>query len=228
MTQDCSRPLPTADESRRFPKGINITKTGGVPGLGIGRISCSVTEPACGLPWGYISIHNKSAAVFEREMGYYNMEHPEAQHRCFVHRSVVYGRKDGSCGVRKELKPSVSGLVFLQGTTPDLRGFLAEYYPHYHLVNDCSRHEPASIPNAVMKPFMAVLEHEPGNVTFLRDPFEKFARDRVRLRVLTGLFRGCEGYIVRIDRDRQLVLNLGGYAVAIRGVHREDFEEVAE
>ena len=37
-----------------------------------------------------------------------------------------------------------------------------------------------------------------------------------------------EGYIVRIDRDRQLVFDFGGRAVAIRGVHKEDFEVVEE
>ncbi len=33
---------------------------------------------------------------------------------------------------------------------------------------------------------------------------------------------------VRIDRDRQLVFDFGGRAVAIRGVHKEDFEVVEE
>ncbi|MCM1515880.1 MAG: hypothetical protein NC080_05625, partial [Paraprevotella sp.] len=74
---------------------------------------------------------------------------------------------------------------------------------------------------------MTVMESEPERVTFLRDPFIKFAKDHVRLRVLTGLFKGQEGYVVRVKRDRQLVMDLGGYAVAIRNVHNEDFE-VAE
>ena len=65
---------------------------------------------------------------------------------------------------------------------------------------------------------------EPERVTFLRDPFVKFAKDHVKLRVLTGVLRGQEGYVVRILRDRQLVMEFGGYAVAISNVHREDFE----
>jgi transcription antitermination factor NusG len=54
-----------------------------------------------------------------------------------------------------------------------------------------------------------------------------FAKDHVKLRVLTGPFKDYEGYIIRIDRNRQLVFDFAGRAVALRGVHQEDFE-VAE
>ena len=79
-----------------------------------------------------------------------------------------------------------------------------------------------------MQPFMNVMKTHPEQVTFLRDAFEKFAKDHVKLRVLSGPFKDYEGYIVRIDRDRQLVFDFGGIAVAIRGVHNEDFEVVEE
>lgn len=46
--------------------------------------------------------------------------------------------------------------------------------------------------------------------------------------LLTGPFKGQEGYVVRVNRDRQLVMDLGGYAVAISRVHREDFEVVED
>ena len=82
----------------------------------------------------------------------------------------------------------------------------------------------ATIKDSVMRPFMKVMESEPERVTFLRDPFVKFAKDHVKLRVLTGILAGQVGYIVRILRDRQLVMDFGGYAVAISNVHREDFE----
>lgn len=116
----------------------------------------------------------------------------------------------------------------MQGETGDLQDFLRAYYPQYHLVNDRCKGEPASISNQVMQPFMTVLKDNPERVTFLRDPFEKFAKDHVKLRVKTGIFKGCEGYIVRIDRDRQLVFDFGGYAVAIRGLYKEDFAVVEE
>ena len=130
--------------------------------------------------------------------------------------------------MKKELKPTISGLVFLQGETKVLQQFLKNRYPQYHLVNDRCKGKPASIKDRVMQPFMTVLKDNPQRVTFLTNPFEKFAKDHVKLRVLTGIFAGCEGYIIRINRDRQLVFDFGGYAVAIRGVHKEDFEVVEE
>ncbi len=180
------------------------------------------------MPWGYLFIHNKTAEAFEKEMCVYNERNSHSAIPCFIHRSFKYRQKNENGGVKKELKPTISGLVFLQGRTRNLQDFLKEYYPQYHLVNDRSKHQPASIADRVMKPFMTVLKDNPERVTFLRDPFEKFAKDHVKLRVLTGIFVGCEGYIVRIDRDRQLVFNFGGYAVAIRGVHKEDFEVIEE
>ena len=75
-----------------------------------------------------------------------------------------------------------------------------------------------------MRTFIHIMKEEPERVTFLRDPFVKFAQDHVKLRILTGSLAGQEGYVVRILRNRQLVMNIGGYAVAINNVHNEDFE----
>ncbi len=178
-------------------------------------------------PWGYLFIHNKQVERFKQQMDAYNHAHPTAAHPCFIHYSIRYKLRDNRRGIVKRQLPTISGLVFLQGHTRELQRFLHDNYPTYHLMRNCSTGQPAVIPDRVMQPFMEVVNTHPENVTFLRDPFLKFAKEHVRLRVLTGLFKGLEGYVVRVDRDRQLIMEFGGYAVAIRGVHKEDFE-VAE
>ena len=55
-----------------------------------------------------------------------------------------------------------------------------------------------------------------------------YARNRILLRITTGEMAGLEGYIIRIDRDRRLVMDIGGMSVAISGVHAEHFEEVEQ
>lgn len=141
-----------------------------------------------------------------------------------MHRTVKYKKNPKGKGIIKEDKPTVSGLVFLQGETRQLRLFLMQNYPQYFLVNDCSTGKPATIPDNTMRPFMQIMEEDPERITFLRDPFVKFARDHVKLRVLTGIMAGQVGYVVRILKNRQLVMDFGGYAVAINNVHNEDFE----
>ena len=236
MTQDCLNSLSTVDAGKRLPNGINI--------IGADRPSAPKVEgtPQSEHPvrrdpskqptsWSYLFLQHMAARTFRQWLEAYNAEGKNLRKQpFFIHQTFryTYRNKEEQSGVKKTLEPSVSGLIFLQGTVRGLQRFLSQYFPQYHLVKDRCHGRPASISDSVMQPFMNVMKTHPEQVTFLRDPFETFARNRVKLRVLTGPFRGCEGYIVRIDRNRQLVFDFGGYAVAIRGVHKEDFEEVEE
>ncbi len=116
----------------------------------------------------------------------------------FVHQTFRYSYKNKVelQGVKKTLEFSVSGLVFLQGTVKGIQSFLSQKFPQYHLDNDRCQGCLASIKDPVMRPFMNVMKTHPEHITFLRDSFEHFARDHVKLRVLTDLFKGCESYIV--------------------------------
>ena len=225
MTQVCSLSSSTADvndmyNNKRLPKGIHIVGTDRESVSKVGGMSKN-EEPEA--PWGYIFIQHMSAGNFEKKLESLKID-GTFRPKCFIHRTVRYKQKPNGKGVMKEEKPTVSGLVFLQGETNQLKTFLTRYFPQYYLVNDCCTSKPATIPDNLMRPFMKIMSETPERVTFLRDPFEKFAKDHVKLRVLTGVLKGQEGYIVRILRDRQLVMDLGGYAVAISNVHREDFE----
>lgn len=206
--------------NKRLPKGIHIVEADDASDSKVRGMSKKEEE---GAPWGYIFIQHMSAGSFEKKLESLKLE-GTFRPKCFIHRTVRYKQKPNGKGVMKEEKPTVSGLVFLQGETNQLRTFLIHNFPHYYLLNDCSTGRPAVIADRQMRPFMRIMKEAPERVTFLRDPFEKFAKDHVKLRVLTGVLKGQEGYIVRILRDRQLVMEFGGYAVAISNVHREDFE----
>ena len=231
MTQDSSLSSSTASvnescHDKRLPKGIHIVETDSESVSKVGEVSKNVEKDNQidqELPWGYIFIQHMSAEKFEDRLETRKLE-GDFKPKCFVHRTIRYKKKPNGKGVMKEEKPSVSGLVFLQGRTEQLKIFLIHNFPHYFLVNNCSTGKPAVISNSIMRPFMKIMKEEPERITFLRDSFEKFAKDHVKLRVLSGVLAGQEGYVVRILRDRQLVMDLGGYAVAISNVHNEDFE----
>ena len=200
-----------------------------------------------GLPWGYVYIPHGRVERFLELIDYIAAQ-GEFTPPTFVHRSPRRDKKSeqktspqSSKKKPKSAKNSgksssdsepqdpltVSGLVFLQGETRELQLFLNKNFQNVYLVNDCATNRPASIPQSQMKPFMDLMTSNPYEITLLRDSFEKFANNRVKLRLLTGPFAGHEGYIVRIHRDRQLVMQLGGITIALRGVHREIFEVVS-
>lgn len=79
-----------------------------------------------------------------------------------------------------------------------------------------------------MQPFMRMLEVSPERIRFLLRPFKYYAGGNVKVRLLTGFLAGVEGYVIRIDRDRRLVMDVGGMSVAISGIHCEKFEVVEE
>ena len=193
--------------------------------------------------WGYVYITHGRVERF-LELIEYIAAQGEFTPPTFVHRSPRRDKKSSPKSPKKkpqsaprsntssdnpeQLDPlTVSGLVFLQGETRELERFLIDNFPMIYLVKDCATNRPASIPHAQMKPFMELMKSNPYEITLLRDAFEKFAENRVKLRLLTGPFAGHEGYIVRIHRDRQLVMQLGGITVALRGIHRETFEIVS-
>lgn len=175
MTQDCSHPSSTADvnpcQSKSLPKGINIIEADENSAPRVEVVSKSEEEA----PWGYLFLRHYLVESFEKKLKTLRAEGKHVPNS-FIHRTTDYKRKPNGKGVMKTEKPTISGLVFLQGETEQLTSFLEDYFPSYHLVNNCSTKVPASIKHSIMKPFMRVMETEPERVTFLRDPFLKFAR----------------------------------------------------
>ena len=127
-----------------------------------------------------------------------------------------------------EGRPTISGLVFIQGKTKVIKKYLWERFPQYHLVNDCSTRKAAVIPDSVMQPFMRIANTDPSRIRFLVNPLTHYAEGNTLVEIMTGPLAGLQGYIIRIDRDRKLVIGVGGMTVAIGGVHKENFEKVEE
>lgn len=131
-------------------------------------------------------------------------------------------------GKPTEGRPTISGLIFIQGKTKVIKKYLWERFPQYHLVNDCSTRKAAVIPDSVMQPFMRIANTDPSRIRFLVNPLTHYAEGNTLVEIMTGPLSGLQGYIIRIDRDRKLVIGVGDMTVAIGGVHKENFEKVEE
>ena len=79
-----------------------------------------------------------------------------------------------------------------------------------------------------MQPFMRIANTDPSRIRFLVNPLTHYAEGNTLVEIMTGPLAGLQGYIIRIDRDRKLVIGVGDMTVAIGGVHKENFEKVEE
>ena len=177
--------------------------------------------PATG--WCYIFVHNQRVRAVEEQLRHDGRPY-------FIHKSIKYvpRHKDGTGGARSMSVPTVSGLVFLQGAPADTQLYLDRHLPPYHLCKDCSNGRVAIIPHSQMTPFMRIAQADPERIRFLLHPFHYYAKNRTLLRITSGPFAGIEGYVIRIARDRRLVMQVGGMSIALSGVHAERFEEVGK
>lgn len=198
-------------------------------------------EPTCDrsqapVPWSYLFIRKRDAEYFSLKA------ETEGGFRTFIHRTIVTdasgksekGKPNGSAQDREasngttEGRPTISGLLFIQGKTKVIKKYLWERFPQYHLVNDCSTRKAAVIPDSVMQPFMRIANTDPSRIRFLVNPLTHYAEGNTLVEIMTGPLAGLQGYIIRIDRDRKLVIGVGDMTVAIGGVHKENFEKVEE
>lgn len=247
MEQDCTVSQSTADEiksfqateSKGFPEGTHVPEPDEMTGSAIKKCSQvnketetekeneSIPEVVpsnddkdnCTL-WSYLFVHNQKVKSIEEQLKKDGVTH-------FVHKTIKYVPRHRNRGGMREVEtPSVSGLIFLQGAPEILQDYLDQNIKPYKLCKNCSTGKVATIPCNQMEPFMRVAETEPERLRFLLRPFVYYSKNRTLLRIVTGEYAGLEGYVIRIARDRKLVMDVGGMAVALSGVHAERFEEV--
>lgn len=188
------------------------------------------------VPWSYLFIRKRDAEYFSLKA------ETEGGFRTFIHRTIITeesgksakGKPNGSAQDREasngttEGRQTISGLIFIQGKTKVIKKYLWERFPQYHLVNDCSTRKAAVIPDSVMQPFMRIANTDPSRIRFLVNPLTHYAEGNTLVEIMTGPLAGLQGYIIRIDRDRKLVIGVGDMTVAIGCVHKENFEKVEE
>ena len=241
MKQDCTVSLSTADETKgfqisenkAFPEGTYVSEPDEQTGSEVKKCTKAkaVTKAEAidnhgdedkysPVSWCYLFIHHTKVMSCEEMFKKDGLTY-------FIHKTIKYvPRHRDKSGVREVEKPTVSGLVFIQGNPDDIQEYLNLNLPSHRLCNNCSTGKVATIPCNQMEPFMRVSETEPERLRFLLRPFVYYSKNRTKLRIVTGEYAGLEGYVIRIARDRKLVMDVGGMAVAISGIHAERFEEV--
>lgn len=175
-------------------------------------------ESKSGQSWCYLFVHHAKVNTVSTLL--------EQKFKVFIHKSIVYTRKNKQ--IQKEERASVSGLLFVQGDESDIQSFLDGKSLNLHLVRDCSTGRPAVIADKVMRPFMMVSHLEPTRIRFMPHPFGYYSQGNTLVRITSGVLAGLEGYRIRISRERCLITSVGGMGVAVKGIHKDSFENIDE
>lgn len=174
--------------------------------------------------WSYIHVHYKTVDRIETDSKGFD----DAPAKCFVHRTAITVAKRVNRSVRQRqvMRQTVSGLVFFQGKPASIQHYLKEHYQDLYLIKDPATGKPAVIPNREMVPFMEMVSYDPSLVRIMNHPISYYAQGRKLMRLLTGILRGHEGYIVRKAGDRKFIMPFGNKSISISNIHTEQFAEV--
>lgn len=103
----------------------------------------------------------------------------------------------------------VPSLVFVKAEEQLIIRLRYEKYQDIFVYSDRETRVPCAIPEDQMRVFRLVTSSGEDGLEFLGDDLPKYhAGDRVR--VLAGPLKGAEGHIIRIKKDRRLVVSIAG------------------
>lgn len=126
-----------------------------------------------------------------------------------------------------EEKQLIPSLMFVRCREKWLEDFKRKYPEDFMFYTEAATRRPGIIPDTEMRSFILVTSANSGrNVKYFgADAPEYHTGDRVR--VIEGLYKGAEGYIKRIKKDRKLIVSVTGVAVvAVSYIHPSFLEKI--
>ena len=141
-----------------------------------------------------------------------------------------YDLSDSSDGPRKTLVPAIHNLIFVhasQETLTHLKMHRKEFEPMRYMMRTSSdgHKELLYVPDRQMEDFMRVASAQDASVIFL-DARDTSNMGR-RVRITVGRFKGIEGVIKRIKKNKYFLIQIDGVAaVAITYVPADCLEPI--
>lgn len=135
---------------------------------------------------------------------------------------------------RKVPCPAVSRLLFVRTTLGhilELEQLAAadQRRCRFFVYRDAMREAPQIIPEGQMRMFMLVSSAGDADLVYLAPETMPAYRKGQRVRVIEGVFKGAEGYVRRVRRDRRVVVEIEGLcAVALPFLHHSFLQPVNE
>ena len=110
--------------------------------------------------------------------------------------------------------PLVPALFFIQSTETWIKDFRQRHFGQVYVYTDSKGGNPAPIRDKEMEVFIMVTsaQKEGGDVEYLGEPKPQYMQGDL-VRVTEGLYKGAQGIVKRIKKDRKLVVAITGVAV---------------
>lgn len=144
--------------------------------------------------------------------------HKELEERKIDHflpeKTVTYNRpSDGKIVHRK--KSAIPNMIFIHDTRSNIQALKTELegrLPMRYMMNKTT-HQPVTVRDRQMQDFIRLVGSEGEKLLYLDNPDVVYEKGQP-VEVIFGPFAGIQGYILRIRRDRKLVICLDGVLAA--------------
>lgn len=118
--------------------------------------------------------------------------------------------------------------MFVRTDARRIKKMRLDFFGRFYVYSDFKTKEPTIVPDKELEIFRIITSSGDTGLQFLDDDPVKYQKgDKVR--VTDGPFKGAEGYIARIKKDRRLVVTITGVAaIATSFIPPELLEKVDE
>ncbi len=133
---------------------------------------------------------------------------------CFV--PMCYRETERNGKRSRRLVPAIRNIIFVYSTLErigQIKRQLGEKIPVRYIM-DCATGEPVVVPAREMEYFIAVSSTNNDELIYLTD-VKQVPRRGQRVKVTGGIFEGIEGEVVRIRKDRRVMVSLPGVMAVV-------------
>ena len=137
--------------------------------------------------------------------------------------------KYDSKGLHYEEKPLIHSLMFIRCRESWLLSFKRKNYNDFMFYKAAEEYRPGPIDDEEMRIFILVTSADKGKGLGYLGSDESGFKTGQRVRVIKGIYKGAEGYIKRIKKDRKLIVSVSGVAVvAVSYIPPEFLEKIED
>lgn len=105
----------------------------------------------------------------------------------------------------------IPSLIFVQTSEVKVKWLQEKFFGHISIYTTLDKRHPAIIPDKEMDTFMFVCTAGQQGLLYLGDDKPEYHIGE-KVRVIEGPFKGIEGHIKRIKKDRRIIVSINGIA----------------